>query len=82
MDITSKKPMDKHFITLRKKLSILATLVVFLITILVGVGFISYQYWREYRFVLGKSISYQTEVTNLSIRESDLETFKDNPAYA
>ena len=38
--------MDNHFAVLKRKLSAIATAIVFLITLLVGSGFIAYRYWR------------------------------------
>lgn len=74
--------MDKEFSSLRKKLSVLATAAVFSITLLVGSGFISYQYWRGYQDAEGKIRNYQSEVSRMSIVGSDLKKLKDDPASA
>ncbi|MFZ3233216.1 MAG: HAMP domain-containing sensor histidine kinase [Patescibacteria group bacterium] len=74
--------MDNHFVTLRRKLTIFATIVVFLITFLVGAGFISYQYWRGYQDTVGKTRAYQTEVSKLDLVGKDPEKLKDDPNYS
>lgn len=74
--------MDKHFIILRKKLSILATIVVFLITLFVGIGFISYQYYRGYTDTSQKTKTYQAEVLKLDLIGKDPEQLKDDPKFS
>ncbi|MDD5376575.1 MAG: HAMP domain-containing sensor histidine kinase [Candidatus Gracilibacteria bacterium] len=74
--------MDKHFIILRKKLSILATIVVFLITLCVGIGFISYQYYRGYTDTSQKTKTYQAEVLKLDLIGKDPEQLKDDPKFS
>ncbi len=74
--------MDTPLIALRKKLSIIATIIVFLITLCVGVGFISYQYWRAYQGALIRMHDYEVSVTLLPVQENQGKDFKNDSKFS
>lgn len=73
--------MDKNIKNLKLKLSIISIIILFIINLLIWVGFLSYKYYNSYNDTINKEKTYYNNIKKLDFKSLNFKNLKENDNY-